>query len=405
MPSLGADMDAGTLQEWRVAPGDRVRRGDIVAVVKTDKADVEVEVFEDGLIGDLLVTEGTEVPVGTALATVVGEGEAPPADTAGPPEPAPESTVSEPPPSPPLSPAPPAAPEPTRDTEPTPAEPSPSRRRISPRARRLAAERGVEIDELAERAEGGVVTGDDVEGRAGPSATPPAAVTAEGDAAEAAVAMRRAIARAMSRSKREIPHYYLEQSVDCSAALEWLAEENASRRASERILTGALLCAATARAVAEVPGFSGFYRDDRFEPAETVHLGVAIALRTGGLVAPAIHGAAELSVAELMPKLRDLTARARAGTLRSSEMSDPTVTLTSLGERGVELVQGVIFPPQVALVGFGSVTDRPWAVHGNVEVRPIVHVTLAADHRVTDGHLGARLLTRIDEHLQEPEAL
>jgi pyruvate dehydrogenase E2 component (dihydrolipoamide acetyltransferase) len=136
-----------------------------------------------------------------------------------------------------------------------------------------------------------------------------------------------------------------------------------------------------------------------------VHLGVAISLRGGGLVAPALRGAHELDLDALMRALRDLVSRARAGVLRASEMTDPTITVTNLGDRGVESVYGVIYPPQVAMVGFGRISERPWAVEGLLGVRPLVVVTLAADHRASDGHDGARFLDSIARHLQHPEEL
>jgi pyruvate dehydrogenase E2 component (dihydrolipoamide acetyltransferase) len=134
-------------------------------------------------------------------------------------------------------------------------------------------------------------------------------------------------------------------------------------------------------------------------------VGVAISLRGGGLVAPAIHDADHCTLDELMAALRDLVQRARTGGLRGSEMSDPTITVTNLGDQGVDQVFGVIYPPQVALVGFGRVAPRPWAVDGLLGVRPVVRATLAADHRASDGHDGARFLAAIDALLQHPEAL
>ena len=136
-----------------------------------------------------------------------------------------------------------------------------------------------------------------------------------------------------------------------------------------------------------------------------MHLGVAVALRQGGLVAPAIHDADTLPVDVLMEQLRDLVSRARAGRLQRAEMADPTITVTNLGDLGVESVFGVIYPPQVAMVGFGRVLEQPWAQHGMLGVRPAVVATLSADHRVSDGLRGGRYLARIDELLQAPEEL
>ena len=217
--------------------------------------------------------------------------------------------------------------------------------------------------------------------------------------------MRQAIAALMARSKREIPHYYLQQTIDLHAALAWLARVNAERSVADRILPAALLLKATALAAREVPAMNGFFVDGAFAAADHVHLGVAVSLRGGGLIAPALHDADILPLDAVMAGMKDLVQRARSGRLRSSEMSDPTLTVTNLGEQGAEAVHGVIYPPQVALVGFGRIVDRPCAVDGMLAVRPTVVATLAADHRVSDGHGGGLLLAEIDRLLQEPDAL
>ena len=187
--------------------------------------------------------------------------------------------------------------------------------------------------------------------------------------------------------------------------MTWLEQVNADRPAPERLLLAALLLKAAARALAKLPEFNGFWVDGTFQPGAGVHVGWAIALRGGGLVAPAIHDADRKSLDELMAAMRDLVRRARGGGLRSSELTDPTVTVTSLGERGAESVLGVIYPPQVALVGFGRPAERPWMVDRQVCARTVVSLTLAGDHRASDGHRGGQLLTAIDQLLQEPQDL
>jgi pyruvate dehydrogenase E2 component (dihydrolipoamide acetyltransferase) len=219
------------------------------------------------------------------------------------------------------------------------------------------------------------------------------------------VQMRQAIAAAMSRSKREIPHYYLSTTVDFAAAQSWLDAYNAERDPVERLLPAVLLLKASALALVQVPQLNGFHEDGAFRPGTGIHLGWAIALRGGGLVAPAIRDADQLALPALMAALRDLVQRARNGGLRSSELTSPTITITSLGDRGAESVYGVIYPPQVAIVGFGRVVERPAVVGGAIVARPQVTVTLAADHRVSDGHLGGQLLAAIDRALQSPAAL
>jgi pyruvate dehydrogenase E2 component (dihydrolipoamide acetyltransferase) len=204
--------------------------------------------------------------------------------------------------------------------------------------------------------------------------------------------MRKAIAAAMSRSKREIPHYYLSETVPMLRAVEWLARENEKRPVTGRLLMAVVQLKAVALAVSKFPDLNGFWRGVHV-PSSAAHIGVAISLRQGGLVAPAIHDVQSKSLEQLMQSLTDLVKRARAGSLRSSEMSDPTITVTNLGEGGVETVFGVIYPPQVALVGFGGLKQQS------------VVASLAADHRVSDGHRGSLFLAEIAKLLQEPEKL
>jgi len=381
MPSLGADMEAGTLVEWLKRPGDRVKRGDIVAVVETQKGAIEIEIFEEGLIERWLVEPGSTVPVGTPLALIAGA------------QPALAAKVSE-------VAAVPAAPTPVgRQSVERP--PAAGRVRVSPAARRLAAERGILLERLTGSGpEGTIVYGDVERASAAEPVSRPAAPTRL-DLTE----MRRAIAAAMARSKREIPHYYLSTTIDLTRSLDWIEAANATRPPAQRLLLAALLLKAVARALAEAPEFNGFFTAEGFQPGAGVHVGTAIAIRGGGLVAPAIRDADKLSLDELMAQLRDLVARARSGALRSSELSDPTITVTNLGERTVEAVFGVIYPPQVALVGFGMPVERPWVVAGKVDTRRVITATLAADHRASDGHRGALFLAKIDRRLQSPETL
>ncbi|HEY5144973.1 MAG TPA: dihydrolipoamide acetyltransferase family protein [Solirubrobacteraceae bacterium] len=401
MPALGADMTEGRLLEWRVAVGDRVARGDIVAVVDTSKAEIEVEIFEAGVIEELVVPVGTMVPVGTVLAHVrsaVG-GEARPA--------APEPTVA---PRAAVAAAPSPPPPPRLDA-------ATGRPRVSPLARRMAADLGVDLGACSGTGPGGAITKADVERAAGPGAGPPPGpaptpapvaahpVPASTSQEDRQAAMRRTIADLMARSKREIPHYYLGQHIDMTRALAWLTETNQARPPGDRLLPVALLVKAVALACRDHPSLNGFFTDGALQAADRVHPGIAIALRGGGLMAPAIHDADTLDLDALMAALRDLTQRTRHGQLRGSEMTDPTITVTNLGDRGVETVHGVIYPPQVALVGFGRIVERPWASKGMIGAHPVVHATLAADHRAGDGHTGGLFLAAIDRRLQEPDRL
>ena len=249
-----------------------------------------------------------------------------------------------------------------------------------------------------------VPTQDDAGAQAQAKTPPPeSAQPSEGRQREAG--LRRAVGALMSKSKRDIPHYYLSSTVDMAAAVAWMQSVNLERPVSSRLVASALLLKATALAAKTVPEVNGFYVDDGFRPSSSVHLGVAVALRKGGIVAPAIHDADTLSVDQLMERLRDLVARARAGRLQRAEMADPTITVTNLGDLGVDSVFGVIYPPQVAMVGLGRVMEQPWAHNGMLGIRPVVTATLSADHRVSDGLRGARFLARLDELLQKPEEL
>ena len=429
LPSLGADMDLAKLNCWLVKPGDTVHKGQIIAEVETDKAVLEVECWDEGVVEELVLAPGpTRLPVGTLLARIRPlEGAQPrpspkvpavaEAVTAQPTRLAPRHGV----PSPPVrhlahqlgvdtarvAGSGPAG-EITREDVRRAAEPVIGREqrvKASPLARRLARETGVDLGIVPASGLAGLVTAKDVRAMEQVTPAPPDLPVETTEPEGRSETMRRAIARSMAHSKREIPHYYLANHIDLDRALRWLTAQNEERPISGRILPAALLLKATALALRETPDLNGRWVDDGFRPSDAIHLGVAISLREGGLVAPAIHDADRLSLDEMMASLRDLVNRARSWRLRSSEMSDPTITVTNLGERGVETAFPVIIPPQVAIVGFGRVLDMPVAIDGRPAVHPVVHATLAGDHRVTDGHRGGLFLDALDRLLQEPEAL
>ena len=423
-------MPAGTPTKWRVAVGDTVQQGDIIAEVETDKGIIEVEVFETGRVQNLLAKEGQRVPVGTVLAEIglLTDTDAP-AETGSAVARDAGLLLSHGSSNVPLD-GPMASPAVRRKaheldlslaevhgtgehgritlgdlrgatqtpTGPAPQAPpaSDDRVRISPFARRLAAERGLDVSALRGTGPGGAIQASDLR-RAKPTRAPKPASRAE--------RMQRVIAAAMTRANDEIPHYYVEHSVDMERAHSWLRERNASLGVSERLVSGVLVLRAVARALKKHKALNAIWDSGEAVPSEEIHVGLAVSLRGGGLVAPALQNTDEGTLGELMARMTDLVARARAGTLRSSEMTSATITLTSLGERGVESVTPIIFPPQVAIVGCGATLERPWVVGGEVVVRPIMRVTLGADHRVSNGHQGARFLSTLAQLLQEPEEL
>jgi pyruvate dehydrogenase E2 component (dihydrolipoamide acetyltransferase) len=416
MPSLGADMQAATLVEWYMQPGDRVNRGDIIADIQTDKGDIDVEVFEDGILEKILIQPGEKLPVGTVMAYIRGEGE-PSWDEIE--SQTPDPVMSEKPQYTTNGKAKPttsvaaqqveAHDRPARSTTPYPKDQS-KRIKASPLARKIAAEQGIDLHQVHGSRPNGAIGRVDVEqamaeqaASAKPSkpATTPSSDTAKDTFASS---MRRAIAAAMSRSNQEIPHYYLETQVDMHEPLKWLTHENRQRAVKDRLLPSVLFVRALALALAEVPQLNGYWKNGQLEVQEAIHIGMAIALRQGGLVIPAIHNADMLSLDDIMKSILDLTQRVRSGRLRSFELSDATITLTSLGDRGVETVYGVVYPPQVAIIGLGKVTDQVRVSQGMLGIRPVLHATLAADHRATDGHQGALFLDAFSHYLQDTQS-
>ena len=430
MPSLGADMEEGTLYEWFFKPGDRVKRGDVIASVETAKGVIDIEIFEDGVINQLLIEPGTEVPVGSVIALVQADGEAPVrveeeklelvTAVAGDPHPMDQRVIMKP-----------MKPEPEKNGK---------RVRVSPIAKKLAAELGVDLSQIVGTGPQGAISRSDVEDASrGPVLStvevgaeaqrekldvpkpesvikpepvaeaepvePPKEESAKKGSAAFQASMRRAIAAAMAKSNREIPHYYLETQIDMSKPLAWLEAENLQRSIRDRILPVVLLIKATALALVDVPQLNGYWLDDALNTSEGIHIGFAIALRQGGLVTPAIHDADLKSLEELMASMSDLIKRTRAGRLRSSELTDATITLTNLGDMGVGKVYGVIYPPQVGLVGFGKLSDQPWVENGMIGIRPVLTATLAGDHRASDGRTGGMFLDALNKRLQEPEKL
>lgn len=381
MPSLGADMDEATIVEWLKSEGDVVQRGDIVAVVETVKGAIEIEIFEDGVLGALKAAVGDVIPVGAAMAEVhAADPDKPALDTGSQDKAKVASRI------------------PT--TAPTKVH---TKVRVSPAALRRAVELGLEIADVPAGSDG-IVGIAEVEAAKNSSKRPATQKTASKPGLDLD-AMRRAIGAVMVRSKQEIPHYYVESTFDVSRFVAWLETENKKRSVAERLLYAAPLIKAIALALSTAPKLNGLFKDGEHRAVDQVHLGVATALRGGGLIAPALHDADKLTVDETMTKLRDLISRVRQGRLRGSELSDPTVTVSILGEDTADSLQPVIYHPQVAIIGCGALRVRPWVVDGSVEGRDTMTVTVAADHRVSDGRVAGRFLKNLDSILKRPEDL
>lgn len=379
MPSLGADMEAGTLREWLVKPGDMVKRGDIIAMVDTQKGLIDIEVFDEGKIEQLIIKEDEKVPVGTVMA-LIADGEERHVEK----EELKREISSE---------------EVMKAVEPIMISHERLGIKASPLAKRIAADKGIDLATVTGSGEGGAITREDVEKaiveRIAPKEEKPLTNT-EG--------IRMAVAAAMSKSNREIPHYYLETKVDMSKTLAWLSEANKQRTVQQRLLPVVLFIKATAIALKVVPDLNAYWENGLQRKSE-INIGFVVSLRTGGVMIPAIHHADKKTIDELMESLNDMIPRARALKLRSSELSDSTITLSNLGDGNVETVFGVIYPPQVAIVGFGSITEQPWAENGMLGIRPVINIALSADHRATDGAMGSRFLMALENNLQNPSSL
>lgn len=395
LPSLGADMDTGTVLEWYVQVGDEVERGSLVALVSTEKADVDVEIWQEGVVAEFLVELGDEIDVGTPLLRL--ESVTAQAEARGP-ELAPR-----------------AGPEPfavpaTEQTAP-PREPqlrAIDRVAASPRARMLAREGNIDLSFVVGTGPGGAVLARDIEGVrvswAAAVAVDGAAPVDRAEPADRATAMRRAIAERMAKANTEIPHYHLELDIDLASALAWLDDHNRALDIAHRVLPAALLIKAVGVAARAVPELNGNWAHDQVNTIDGSDVAVVVSLRAGGLVTPKISDVADRSVDDVMADLKEVVTSARRGSVRSSWMTGAGITVTNLGDQGADRVHGVIFPPQVALVGFGRIGQRPWVVDGEIVPRPIVTVSLAGDHRATDGAIGSRFLHSLAEYLQHPEA-
>lgn len=391
MPSLGADMEAGTLIEWRKKPGDSVKRGDIIAEVETQKGLIEIEVFDEGIISELLIKEGTKVPVGTIMALLN------PSETAleTKQEIVPEKIAIQPIEEKFLE----------KSVEPKYEE---RHFNISPLAKRIAVENNIEIAKIQGTGEDGAITKEDIENaiiqRTKDNETKKESIEINEKSVSQIEAIRLAVASAMSKSNKEIPHYYLEKKIDMTKALAWLREKNNHLPIEKRILPAALLIKSVAQSLVKFPELNAIW-DNGIQIKKEINIGFVVSIRGGGIIVPAIHNANTKNIDEIMQDLNDIIPRARAMKLRSSELSDSTITITNLGEGGADTVFGIIYPPQVALIGFGSSSEQPFAENGMIGIHTVLNATLAGDHRATDGLSGSGFLTVLYKYLQKPELL
>ncbi len=427
MPQMGADMTEGTIVKWFKAVGETVNRGEMLAEIETDKANVELEAFESGTLLKLVAQEGEVVPVGEVIALLGEPNEAAPEVDRKPPAVTPakreiEAEVKA------AGPAPAAAPAATTVSAPAPqaapAQPAheDGRVRISPVARKIATDAGFDYSNLKGTGPDGRILRKDVETAisAGPQAQAPAPAKSEGSAPAPAAArpapsaapavtgglskMRQAIARRMTQSKTTAPHYYLTLDIDMTPALEFRSQINANATDEQRVSINDLIVKACAIAIERHPKFNAEFHDTGLTMHDRINVCIGIAM-DDGLIAPAVLDCQAKSLGRIAIETKDLIARAKSGHLKADEYSEGTFTITNLGAYGVETLIGIINPPQAAILGVGSVMPKPVVKDNAVVIRQVMKVALSADHRVTDGAEGAVFIKEIQSLLEAPAAL
>ncbi len=423
MPALSPTMEEGTLAKWLVKEGDTVSSGDLLAEIETDKATMEFEAVDEGVIGKILVAEGSDnVKVGTVIAVLVEEGEAVPDDagaaktearTEAKAEAAPEAKAQAAPPAAP-APAPAAPPAPA----PAPAASSGERVKASPLARRIAAQAGVDLSALSGTGPGGRIVKADVEGKAGtPAAAPQAAAATQAPAPAAAQDfgipheveklsnMRKTIARRLTESKQQVPHIYLTVDVRLDALLKLRGELNAALASQGvKLSVNDLLIKALARALLACPKCNVQFAGDTLLKFSRADISVAVSI-PAGLITPIIVDAGTKSVSAISREMKDLASRAKEGKLAPHEYQGGTASISNMGMMGIKQFEAVINPPQAMILAIGAGEKRPYVVNDALAIATVMSATGSFDHRAIDGADGAELMKVFKELVEAPLAL
>ena len=424
MPRLSDTMEEGVISSWQKKPGDPVSAGEVIVDIETDKAVMEYEAYEDGVLSEILVAEGESAPIGAPIAVITPAGAEPaprekapataPAETRAETAPA---TASAPAPAPVPAPAPARVPEPAPAPEPAPvpAPPRGARPPSSPLARRLARDHGIDLTTLTGSGPGGRIVRADIEAAiraAAPAPEAPAAGTAPAPAASTPTTddadvervplnrFRKVAARRLTESKREAPHFYLNREVDAEALLAFRAELNAAL-APAKVSVNDLVVKACATALREHPDVNVSYTEEALLFHKRVNVGIAVAV-DDGLVVPVIRDADAKSVSRIGTETRELAGKAREGKLSAQEMSGGTFSVSNLGMYGVDSFSAVINPPEAAILAVGAVRDEPVVRDGQVVPGKRMSLTLSVDHRACDGATAAAFLARVTELLENP---
>ena len=416
MPALSPTMEEGTLAKWLVKEGDTVSSGDLLAEIETDKATMEFEAVDEGTVGKILITEGTEgVKVNTAIAVLLDDGES--ADDIG-------EVSSAPAAAPAAAPAEEAAPAATETAAPAPAAPAAadgSRVFASPLARRIAKDKGLDLSQIKGSGPKGRIVKADVENAqpgAAPATAPVAAAAAPAGPSADAVArmyegrdyeeialdgMRKVIAAPLSEAKQTIPHFYLRRDIQLDALLKFRSQINKQLEArGVKLSVNDFIIKACALALQQVPDANAVWAGDRILKLKPSDVAVAVAIE-GGLFTPVLHDADTKSLSALSTQMKDLATRARDRKLAPEEYQGGSFAISNLGMFGIDNFDAVINPPHGAILAVGAGVKKPVVTDdGELGVATVMSVTLSVDHRVIDGALGAELLTAIKDNLENP---
>ena len=405
MPKLADTMTEGTIVKWCIKEGDKVSSGDVVAEVETDKATMEMETFDDGIVHKLLVAAGQRVPCGTAIALILGKGEQPPADGSLPTVVArPATAAAAVTPGAVATAAPVAAP-----TSRAALGSGSSRVKASPLATKVAAATGVALARLTGTGPGGRIIARDVENA--PAAAPvfsgPAPIPATPAGAEDTriplTGMRRVIAERLLASKTHIPHFYLTIEMDAAPLMKLRAEANANAEANggAKLTVNDFVLKAVVAAAQKVPAVNAAFAGDAIIQYASVNLCVAIAVEDG-LVTPVIRDAQKKSIREISEAVKDVAGRARAKKLKPEEFVGGTITVSNLGAYGIDQFCAIINPPQAAILAVGSIVKKPVVEGDSITIGQRMNITLSGDHRVVDGAVAATYLAELKKLLENP---
>ncbi len=402
MPKMGFDMVEGKLLRWLKKVGDPVKAGEPLAEIETEKVNIEFEAPASGVLKAVLIQEGTTVPVGTPIAIIGAPDE--PVEL---PSAAPAQAPAAPPAPPPAGPAPAPAPAPA----PSPAAPPPAapggRVKASPLARRLAREAGIDLREIPGTGPGGRVVKRDIDrylqARAPmpPPAAAPALAPAPPPAAVPVSPLRQAIARRMTASKQNVPHFYITVEVDMDEAMAWRARINEALGERGKVSVNDLVVKAAALALREFPALRSSYQEGGIVRHDAIHIGIAVALEEG-LITVVLRDADKKPLAQIARESKELVERARSGKVRPEDIEGSVFTVSNLGMYEVEHFIAIINPPEAAIMAVGSVREVPVVKNGQLTVGQRMKVTVSADHRVTDGAEVARFLQVFRRYLENP---